>query len=146
MYYYIFRMLYYILLQWLQKLNSQLIPTLLYLYCQYHFLLFFISFFQEATRSSFILRAWLVTTKLNVWECIVPPDTTMAVQCISKMRAKITYSTIITVGSLDLKWAKTMLGSEIHWKIREPKNLRRHPIPQGLTIYRNFLTRSLYNF
>ena len=75
-----------------------------------------------------------MTTKLNVWECIVPPDTTMAVQCISKMRAKITYSTIITVGSLDLKWAKTMLGSEIHWKIREPKNLRHHPIPQGLTL------------
>ena len=79
-----------------------------------------------------------MTTKLNVWECIVPPDTTMVVQCISKMRAKITYSTIITVGSLDLKWAKTMLGSEILWKIREPKNLRRHPIPQGLTLYRNF--------
>ena len=144
MYYYIFRMLYYILLQWLQKLNSQLTPTLLILLVSFSSIFYF--FFQEATRSSFIPRAWLVTTKLNVWECIVPPDTTMAVQCISKMRAKITYSTIITVGSLDLKWAKTMLGSEILWKIREPKNLRRHPIPQGLTIYRNFLTRSLYNF
>ena len=68
--------------------------------------------FQAVTRLSFVRKAWLMITKGNVWECIVTPDTTVTVQCISKMRAKITYSTITTVGSLDLELVKTMLGLE----------------------------------